>query len=277
LTAVRFQLLGCAVEIGCEDPALAERFRYVTLRAEQPVSPRCTLRYRVVGGGPYQVEQDGDPSDEVETADDAIFVVYRSAYGRAIERVALAGWVVFHGVLARIAGRRHLILGSKGSGKSTLATRLLFSGHSVEGDELALARGDQVLAFPRRFHLKPGIERDVPQLEPFMAGLPTVGDRDRIRVAGLDPTELGFPWRLECAPVERVVVLTPNHGGRTRLERLPPHAVIERLLQSSFRWGESRHSLLAAASRLGGGGGWRLELGSAEAALAVLAEGGESP
>jgi hypothetical protein len=277
LTAVRFQLLGCEVEIRCEDPSLADRFRYVALRAEQPIAPRKRLDYEVAGSGPFAIEQDGDPLDEVETADDALFVVYRSCYGRAIERAALAGWVVFHGVLARIAGRRHLILGSKGSGKSTLATHLLFAGHAVEGDELALARGEEIVAFPRRFHLKPGIERNVPQLQAFLGDLPSVGERDRIRVAGLDPTELGFRWRLERGPVERIVVITPNHGGATRMEPLPPHAVIERLLQCSFRWGESRRGLLAAASRLGGGGGWRLELGNAEAAAAALAKGGPAP
>jgi hypothetical protein len=226
----------------------------------------------VAGSGPFAIHQDGDPMDEVATPDDALFVVYRSCYGRAIERAALAGWVVFHGLLARIAGQRHLILGSKGAGKSTLATRLLFDGHGVEGDELALARGGELVAFPRRFHLKPGIERDVPEIGAPLAALPNVGERDPILVTGLDPTELGFGWRLERGPVDRIVVVTPNHGGDTRLLRLPPHRVIESLLQSSFRWGESRSRLLAAASRLGGGGGWELELGSAKDAAQRLVE-----
>jgi hypothetical protein len=272
LTHFSFQLLGCGVEIACEDLALTERFRYVANRAEQPVAIRQTLRYRVAGSGPFAIQQDGDPLDEVAGPDDALFVVYRSAYGRAIERMALAGWVVFHGILARIGGKRHLILGPKGAGKSTLATRLLFDGHSVEGDELALGRGDEMVAFPRRFHLKPGIERNVPEIEALLADLPNVGERDPILVTGLDPTELGFAWRLERGPIDRIVVITPHHGGATRLHPLEPHRVIERLLQSSFRWGESRSRLLGAASRLGGGGGWGLELGSAKDAAQQLVE-----
>jgi hypothetical protein len=120
--------------------------------------------------------------------------------------------------------------------------------------------------------LKPGIERNVPEIELPLAGLPTVGERDPILVTGLDPTELGFAWRLERGPVDRIVVITPNHGGASRLRPLEPHRVIERLLQSSFRWGESRSRLLAAASRLGGGGGWGLELGNAEDAVRRLEE-----
>ena len=266
---VSFQLLGSKVDILCEDPGVAETLKYIPVKARQDFPITNRLSYSVSGQGPYRIDEKDDFLDSVDSADDVLFVIYGRVHRRILERVVLSGWVVLHGALAAINGCRILLLGDKGSGKTALSARLLFSGHRVEGDEMVLVRNGQVLAFPRSFHFKPGIERHAPELVGRLEGLPKkkMGGDDLI---AFDPARFGFDWSINKGPVDVVVWVTPNHGKATSISELKPFAIIQRILGSSLGWGEHRDILVAEATRLGAAGGKELILGDPESAVSTL-------
>lgn len=255
-----FQLLSCRVEIRYAWAGFEAVFRCLATRVSQPVPVRRTFHYEVRGSSPFEIREDGDLLGNVTAPDDVLAIVYARAYRRTIERFILAGWVVLHGVVAVVGGRRVLILGHKGAGKTTLAARLLYAGHAVEGDELALERDAVVLAMPRLLHLKPGIERHVPELRSIVANLPKRSMGEAAIIA-LDPTALGFDWRISARPVDAVVWISANHGGATALERRPPFEAIRRIIEGVPGWGEPPGALVATAARLGRSGGCELTLG----------------
>ncbi len=267
--ATTFQLLSCWVSIRYEDPALQRTFRYLVERARQPLKVRKSLTYEVRGSGPYDILEEGDPLDRVLTRADVLHVVYCRVYRRLLERFVLAGWVVLHAALATINGRRTMILGHKGAGKTTLATRLLFAGHAVDGDEMALVRNGLALALPRAFHLKPDIGQLVPEVAGIIGDLPKVLS-GRVAIAALEPSECGFDWTIAAAPVDRVVWITPNHGGETELKQRSSFATIRSIIECSLGWGEARETLVAAASSLGRAGGHELVMGNPDDAVDLL-------
>ena len=134
---------------------------------------------------------------------------------------------------------------------------------------MVLVRNGQVLAFPRSFHFKPGIERHAPELAGRLDGLPKkkMGGED---LTAFDPALFGFDWTITKGPVDLVVWLSPNHGGTTSISELKPFAIIQRILESSLGWGEHRDILVAEAARLGAAGGKELALGDPESAVRAL-------
>ncbi len=266
-----FQLLSVRVELEVDDPNLAERLNYLPTSARQDVEVRKVMRYQVEGEGPWLVREDGDLVDVLHQVDDVLWTIYLRLHSRVLERYSLAGWSVFHGALVNIRGARLLLLGEKGVGKTTLATALLYSGYTIEGDEMVLERDSQVLAVPRRLHLKTGIESLVPEIAPLLADQPiasTVGQR----VVGFDPGEAGFEWVISPHPIDGVIVLEANHDGATESQRLPIFETLRSLVESSLGWVQSPSTLVAAATRLSRYGGHRLKLGEPKDGVAHLEE-----
>ncbi len=261
------QVLSSQVEIAFEDPRLGETLSYLVHGAKQDLPVRKQQRYEIRGRSPYEVFEEGDWLAHVDSPEDVLYVVYSRIHGRAIERFTLSGWVVYHAAVAEIAGRRMLLLGHSGAGKTTLSARLLYAGHRVEGDELALERSSQVVAVPRSLHLKPGIEDNVPEL---FDALPTLPHMNVGAIRALDPSRLGFEWNITVGPIDDLIWIAPNHGGETLLQEKEPFHAIRRLVNAAPGWGEPRHLVVASATRLGGRGGQRLLLGDARAAVACL-------
>ncbi len=161
------------------------------------------------------------------------------------------------------------------SGKTSLVTRLLFSGHQIEGDELVLARMGTLMSVPRRLHLKPGIENQVPELAGHLDDLP-VSRSEEFGIRALDPTTLGFEWRISPGPIDRLIWISPNHGGVTKLESLGSFAMLQRLIESYQGWGESKKLVLKCAAQLGRSGGHQLVLGAAAEAVSKLEDFAQS-
>ena len=264
-----FQLLSCHVSIRYEDSALAKALSYMAVSARQEARVLTTLSYTVTGFGPYEIREEKDLLNRAQSAEDVLFHIYGRVYARTLERYVLSGWVVWHAGLATIAGKKFMLVGNKGVGKTSLVTRLLFSGHQIEGDELTLARAGIVMSVPRRLHLKPGIENQVPELSGHLDDLP-ISRSDDFGIRAMDPTTLGFEWRISPSPVDRLIWISPNHGGVTKLESLGSFAMLQRLIKSYQGWGESRNLVLKCAAQLGRNGGHQLVLGSASEAVSKL-------
>ncbi len=264
-----FTLLSCQVDIEYEDPRLEDTFRYLAVRARQPFDIRKTLSYQVRGSGPYDILEEGDPLSPVGTRAEVLHIVYSRVYSRLLERFILSGWVALHAALATINNCRTLILGHMKNGKTTLATRLLYSGHAVEGDEMVLVRNGLVFALPRAFHFRPDIGRLVPEVAGFVKDLPR-GFAGPAENFAFHPSEFGFDWAITVGPVDRVVWITGNHGGETSLEPRPGFATIQHILECSGGWGEARGDLVSAAARLAGVGGFELVMGNPYDAVGLL-------
>jgi hypothetical protein len=265
-----FQLLSAQVELSYDDPRLRDSLRYLAVSARQPLAIRKQLNYRITGLGPYVIHEEEDPLATAASADDVVGIVYERVYARTLERFFLSGWVLLHGAVTTIGGHRLLLLGHKGAGKSTLSTRLLFAGYPVEGDESVLERDGQFLTLPRAFHLKPGIEENIPELRDKLSQLPRF-PLDDGHVTSMHPDALGFAWEIQCGPVDGIIWISPNHGESTELRAYEPFSMVQRTLESILAWQLPRGDLVGLAARLGGAGGHELCLGDAESAVKVLA------
>jgi len=240
---------------------LEKKLSYLAVPAKQPLPVRKTLTYEIKGVSPYTIMEEGDRLDVVKTMSDVLYMIYLRAHRRVLERFIQSGWIALHAALATIDNKRTLFLGDKGAGKTTLATYLMYARHQVEGDEMVLVRNGQAMPVPRAFHMKPGIENQVPQLAGLVADLPK-GHSGDLEFSAFDPSKFGFDWSTEIGPVDRVVLVTGNHGGDTTLVKCTSFQLIQEIIQYSLAWGESRKKLLEAATRLGFNGGYILTLGS---------------
>jgi hypothetical protein len=272
---LRFQLLPCAVEISLDDPALVGPLRYLLNSAEQPVRPLRAFHYAVSGTGPWEIREEGDLLERAERAEDVLSAVYRRCHQRAYHFLALGGWTLVHGAVLRAGANRLLVTGDTGTGKSTLALHMLLRGYAVEGDELALVRDGRVVSLPRRFRVKPGTLRVVPELVGLVADAPHV-EQDGTGVRAFDPREAGYRWSLELGPVDALVLAEPNHGEGSFVREITPFGAFPRLLGQVYRVEDSpelRSRAVETISRLTRGPTFELllgELGEAERALASL-------
>ena len=264
-----FQLLSCQISIRYEDPDLRQILDYLSLQAVQNIPGSASLSYLVTGTGPYEIREEGDLLDRVHAKSDVQFHVYQRVYRRVLERYVLAGWIALHAGLVQVGGKRMLLLGAKGAGKTTLSTRLMFSGHRLEGDEIALLRHNEVMACPRRLHFKPGIEKQIPELSSLLDDLPT-SISSNMTVKALDPSAAGFDWDIRSGPVDCIVNIEPNHGGTTRISRLSSFEILQHLLESYLGWGQGKGQVLDHAIGLAKRGGYRLKLGCSIEAVEQL-------
>jgi len=257
------------VDIRYEDMRLKKKLSYLAVPAKQALPVRKTLTYEVKGASPYTIMEEGDRLDVVKTMSDVLYLIYLRVHRRVLERFIQSGWIILHAALATIDDKRTLFLGDKGAGKTTLATYLIHAHHQVEGDEMVLVRNAQAIPVPRAFHMKPGIENQVPQLAGLVADLPK-GLSGDLEFSAFNPSKFGFDWSMKIGPVDRIVLITSNHGGDTTLIKCTSFQLIQEIIQHSLAWGESRNKLLEAASRLGFNGGYILALGSPEDAERLL-------
>ncbi|MGN6100205.1 MAG: hypothetical protein ACTHOR_03580 [Devosia sp.] len=124
-------------------------------------------------------------------------------------------WPIIHGATLLVEGRRFLLVGDKGRGKSTLAVYLLTRGHGVEGDEHLAIGEETVVARPRTLRIKAGTFGMIPGLPAAARATPSVETWDGIRVHAVDPSVFGRPWRIAEAPLDAIILIEPNHGGRS--------------------------------------------------------------
>src|SRR5690606_24196665 len=193
---------------------------------------------------------------------------------RAFELAALAGWVRVHGVVLRIGGSRLVLIGESGAGKTTLALAALAAGHLAEGDESFLVRAGQVVAVPRRFHVKPGAEAVVPEAAGWLAAAPVLDGDPPLRL--FSPTAAGRAWTLPAGPVDHVVVLERT-GGPSTLEPASAAEVAPLVVAQAFPTVEARTQVVReVAGLLRGVRVHALRAGTDGAApslLAVVADG----
>jgi hypothetical protein len=288
---------GVEIDQAGSDPQVARALRYLATGARHQPPQLATMHYRVValddgglaGGGPWRVDEEGDHLDTVADPESVLDLVYRRVHQRAFELASLRGWVRLHAAtvdldthrvgdpVAEGSGppvRRVLLVAPSGTGKTTLACRLLFDGQAVGADESTLVREGRSLPVARRFHLKPGAEAVVAELDAHLDGLPGLVDGS---VRAFDPSEAGFAWTIAERPVDHVVLvdrLARARGGTDPPGELVPASAVEvmpELVDQSFPHQEPTGALLAqVAALLRQARCWRLRMGAIDQASILV-------
>jgi len=172
-----------------------------------------------------------------------------------------------HGALLHaasvVAGEKRIVLvGSKSSGKTTLVLRLLAEGFDVEGDEHVALRDDDLLARPRRLHVKKGSLALVPGFAEEIIRAPAGLDQDGNIIHSVDPSIAGRPWRIAAGLASHFVFIEPNHGGRSVLAPLPFGRAFAALPANAALLGADRlRFALMLRRHLTAAKTWRLSLG----------------
>jgi hypothetical protein len=144
---VTYRLLPYRVDVVVE-PGLAPAFEALVPRSVQPVDPRATQRYEVVGSGPFEVLEEGDHLATVGDDREAVSLVASRSVARLMDYLSLGGWVTLDAGIVRVAGRRALVVGGSESFRASVLERLRLDGHDVEGADLVFTRAGEAVCLP---------------------------------------------------------------------------------------------------------------------------------
>lgn len=226
------QLLACEFEVVADG---AEPLSWLDRLVPRPtqsfsVSRRHRLEAHRNEEGGYRLHENGQPWGRHRTVAGTAATLFWRMHELALE--ALPEFTRIHAGCASWGARRLLVAGASGSGKSTLMARLLYEGFDVHCDDLVLLRRAEALPYPRRFFLRPTTAALIPQLVTDPEGTLEWAGWERGTFA-LDPSALGIEWRIDRAPVDAVLLLELDSGGRMRLDSCSKHVMAERLMFQS--------------------------------------------
>lgn len=226
---IRFQLLHCQIEIDTDSPAVRSALAYLTVDAQQDVTPHAHALYRVAErAGVFDVFENGIPCGSGLDPQGVLHTLYTLVHEQAYR--AHPPHLRIHAGLAAIAGQRIMIVGPKRAGKTSLTLRLAQDGVDVQGDELVVIDATGCArAFPRRFHVRSGTFRIIPELEGYRGRCPSALTPLGNRVHALAPTDLGRCWHITGGPVDAIIHLERQEGHSSRLHRLEPEESLARL------------------------------------------------
>jgi len=194
------------------------------------------------------------------TASHARDLLYRHIH--TIEAAEQAPFVSLHAATLCLDGCRLVLVGGRGSGKTTLTGTLVFEGFALEGDEAIYLTPTGAVSRPRSMRIKQAALRLLPQLGPYLDGLPYYLDWLDRKIFAFDPRAAGLPWRIARGPIHHLVLIEPNHGGRSVLSPLAASDAVAALLpHATFAEGAGGRSLAATAAMVRNARTHRLALG----------------
>lgn len=214
--AERIQLLSSEFEIRTNSRELLDRLCSLApcVPQEFSISLGCTISITWTGEEFHISSSGGGEDYELSTTAviDRLFKqMHRAALANLPDHTRLRAVTGIH------AGRVFLIVGPKCSGKTTLAVSLLLAGYDVCGDELAMVRDGQAVAFPRKFLVRGDCVELLPQLKSYQEFADLASPPARETLVAIDPRGLGKPWHLMPLEVSAFFLLEPNYGARTTI------------------------------------------------------------
>jgi hypothetical protein len=249
---------------------MADKLDYVSVRAEQhyPLSARVAFRVEKDDDA-YSLFENEQPVLRDGSADRILIDLFRRMHG--VVYGEMAGSPRLHAGSGMYGGRLFLTVGPKGAGKSTLMTHLLFEGFTVFGDEMVLGLGSEVIALPRRFHIKAPALPLLPRIAAVAERLPFVIGDAGDRIMAFDPTDAGLPWAIRPGRPAAIFFLEPNHHGTTTVEPCARVAMIQSLMTQSALDGEDGGSWIRSIGTLVRGAEcYTLRVGSLSSAASVM-------
>jgi hypothetical protein len=177
-----------------------------------------------------------------------------------------ADWPLVHGASVLIEDQRLLLIGAKGSGKSTLALHLLARGHRVEGDEHLAIGPRSVIARPRSLRIKSASLHLVGPLPQGIENTPTLEMWDGRLIHSIDPSIGGRPWMIGEGPLRAIILLEPNHDGRSFATRASLEHAFAALMANSYIGGPVGAAVARLRSVASAVPAFRLRLGELSSA-----------
>jgi hypothetical protein len=213
----RIQYLSSEFEITTNSLELLDRVCGLAPQVQQefPVSHGCRISITWTGEE-FRISNSEDGEDYELSTTAVVELLFKQMHELALAN--LPDHMRLRAVTVNQAGRAFLIVGSKCSGKTTLAVSLLLAGYDVCGDELALVRDGQAIAFPRRFLVRGDCVELLPQLKSYEEFIDSASHPARETLVAVDPTGLGKPWHLMPRAVSAFFLLEPNYGARTTIQ-----------------------------------------------------------
>ena len=138
---------------------------------------------------------------------------------------------MIHAATLCIGDKRIAIAGGKGFGKTTLILHLVSRGYRIEGDEHIVLEVASVVARPRTLRVKQGSFDVVHGLPEAIFDQPRLALWDGGYVYAVSPRLFGRPWSITRGQLDALVLLEPNHGGRSVLKGLPFGLRFQRLME----------------------------------------------
>jgi hypothetical protein len=218
----------------------------------------------------YQILAGGSPVDQHASPQAVAASLYERLTMLSLSDFPLAPLI--HAASLRRGGRRLILVGPKGGGKTTLALRLIDAGYEIEGDENVFVTGDHVAARPRALRVKASTLELIPSLADTLHLTPHFENGGSERIYNLDPRKAGAPfWRIECGPVQFIVLIKPNHQGHSSLRPVPPLQLArEAIAESAFRVSNRGRAIADIAKLVGSARGFELSLGNLDQAISCL-------
>jgi hypothetical protein len=217
-----FQILDLQVTVRAEHPGVAETLRMLEQSAHHRFAPARSVEYVVAAGGEgFDVREDGSLIATVPYPIDVLMLLDGHVYAPALAPHAGGAAALLHGACVRVGGTRALLVGERDARWSALLVKLLLDGAAVEGDWYVLLDGGLVTTVARTLRLQEEVPDALPEAAALVAGRPFVQDALGRVVWSFDPAAAGFAWEIGTEPVEAIVVVESNPGGRSRLERRP--------------------------------------------------------
>ena len=188
-------LLSCEFEIRTNSREIMDRLSWITPRAQQdvPVVEHCTVTVYWTGDE-FRIDIDGVNEDFELSVTSAVETLYQGLHRRAV--AALPDHIRITAATGMHAGSAFLLVGPERAGKTTLALSLMLEGIEITGDQLALLRDGEALAFPRKFYAREESLSRLPRLRLFDKFSECINNPQQYRVVALDPLEFGKPWRI---------------------------------------------------------------------------------
>ena len=266
----RFQVLDYVFEVKTPCREVAELVEFIARDVEQPWEPRWTITFSVSAAARgYDLFEDGEPLARGIWAGAVVEQIQLRITRIVFTRLGDDGWVAVHAGAADIHGRRVLVTGEKGAGKTSLLVRLLLDGAEVQGDDVTLIGSDgSTLPYPRRFHLKDGIDQIVPELTAVLPTVPTL-HYGEFRVWAWPPPG---SWQVDWAPVDAIVLLEKSDDATSRLVPFPSYRAAQHLMSHLMVVPSGRGWITDICRLVAGAACYRLLLGDLRQAADLVSE-----
>lgn len=237
-------------------------------RYERPVSRSVEYAVTPSAGG-FTVSEDGAVLTTQPYPIDVLVVLEARMYARAFARLGSAA-AVLGAACVGVEGGRLLLVGDVDVFHSGLLLALLRDGAAVEGDWCVVVEDGLVTTVAQALRIHEDALRTLPDVAALVEGRPFVQDALGRVLWSFDPTSVGLAWRLPTAPVEGIVVVESNLGGRSRLEPRPRFETAQEVVPALDTSTVSAARIATVCALVDSCSCWRLRLGGLEEGARLL-------